>query len=130
MVSTSVISPTRSKSIAATFYQVAGAAGGGRGAVIDGSDSTVYLAEGDCGKNRRACFVDVTTAGQQRFLWIMVDLRRAQSDWDLIGSIGHELRHAVEVIDSPYSYPRISDVRAARTVGVTVFALPAVVGCS
>ena len=37
-------------------------------AVIDGSDSIVYLAEGDCGKIRRACFVDVTTAGQQRFL--------------------------------------------------------------
>jgi len=36
--------------------------------VMDCSDSTVYLAEGDCGKNRHACFVDVTTAGQHRFL--------------------------------------------------------------
>jgi hypothetical protein len=68
---------------------------------IERSDSTVYLAEGDCGKNRRACFADVTTAGQHRLLWLIVDSSRATNQRDLIGSIGHELRHAVEVINEP-----------------------------
>src|SRR5262245_4105760 len=67
---------------------------------IERSDSAVYLAEGDCGK-RPACFVNVTAAGQQRLLWLIVDSSRARYQRDLIGSIGHELRHAVEVIDEP-----------------------------
>ena len=68
---------------------------------IESSDSTVYLMEGNCGKNRRACFTDVTTAGEHRFLWLIISPDRATHDWDLVGSIGHELRHAVEVIKEP-----------------------------
>ena len=69
--------------------------------IIERSDSAVFLAEGDCGKARRACFVEVTTAGQQRFLWLLVSPQKATDESDLIGSIGHELRHTVEVINEP-----------------------------
>lgn len=68
---------------------------------IESSDSTLYLLEGNCGKNRPACFADVTTAGQHRLLWLIISPDRAAHDWDLVGSIGHELRHAVEVIEEP-----------------------------
>jgi hypothetical protein len=38
-------------------------------------------------------------AGPNRILRVVVDIRKA--DWDLMGSIGHELRHAVEVLADP-----------------------------
>jgi hypothetical protein len=42
------------------------------------------------------CPADVTAAGPNRILRIQVDTRKA--GWDLMGSIGHGLRHAVEVL--------------------------------
>src|SRR5262245_3322239 len=63
---------------------------------ISASDGIVYINEGDCGHGVRACLVDVTTAGPNRILRIQLNTRKA--DWDLMGSIGHELRHAVEVL--------------------------------
>jgi hypothetical protein len=63
------------------------------------SDGIVYVEEGDCGHGVRACLVAVSAAGPNRILWVKVDTRK--SDWDLMGSIGHELRHAVEVLDNP-----------------------------
>ena len=36
------------------------------------------------------------TAGRHRMLWVMVDTRG--SDCELMGLIGHELRHTVEVL--------------------------------
>jgi hypothetical protein len=47
----------------------------------------------------RACFVSVAEAGAYRYMRVVVDTRKA--DWDLMGSIGHELRHTVEVIGNP-----------------------------
>jgi hypothetical protein len=66
---------------------------------IQASDSYVYVDEGDCKHGVRACFVSVTTAGPRRLMWVKVDIRKA--DWDLMGSIGHELRHTIEVISVP-----------------------------
>jgi hypothetical protein len=66
---------------------------------IHASDGIVYVNEGDCGHGVRACLVDVTAAGSNRILRIQLDTRKA--DWDLMGSIGHELRHAVEVLGDP-----------------------------
>jgi hypothetical protein len=63
------------------------------------SDGIVYVNEGDCGHGVRACLADVKAAGPNRILRIQVDTRKA--DWDLMGSIGHELRHAVEVLGDP-----------------------------
>ena len=63
---------------------------------INASDGIVYVEEGKCGHGVRACFVTVTRAGANRMLWVKVDTRKA--DWDLMGSIGHELRHTIEVL--------------------------------
>lgn len=66
---------------------------------INASDGIVYVEEGQCGHGVRACFVAVTKAGANRMLRVKVDTRKA--DWDLMGSIGHELRHTIEVLNNP-----------------------------
>ena len=66
---------------------------------IDASDGIVYVEEGACGHGVRACLAGVMTAGPTRFLRVKVDTRKA--DWDLMGSIGHELRHTIEVLGQP-----------------------------
>ena len=66
---------------------------------INNSDGIVYVEEGGCGFGVRACLTSVTTAGANRMLWVLVD--RSQVDWDLMASIGHELRHTVEVLNEP-----------------------------
>jgi hypothetical protein len=64
---------------------------------INGSQGFVYVEEGRCGQGVRACLVNVTTAGSSRVVWVKVDTRKA--DQDLMGSIGHELRHTIEVLE-------------------------------
>jgi len=66
---------------------------------IDASDSYVYVNEGHCGHGVRACFVSVTSSQTSRYMFVLVDTRKA--DWDLMRSIGHELRHTIEVIAQP-----------------------------
>jgi hypothetical protein len=66
---------------------------------IDASDGIVYVESGQCGHGVRACLAGVTGARGHRILHIKVDIRKAE--WDLMGSIGHELRHAVEVLGEP-----------------------------
>jgi len=66
---------------------------------INGSDSIVFVEAGDCGHGVRACFVSVAASGAYRYMRVVVDTHKA--DWDLMGSIGHELRHTIEVIDAP-----------------------------
>jgi len=67
---------------------------------INSSDSIVFVEAGDCGHGVRACFVSVAAAGAYRYMRVVVDTRKA--DWDLMGSIGHELRHTLEVIGAPH----------------------------
>ena len=92
---------SRDLAIAAVIQEAAARSGTFRGLVdtINASDGIVYVEEGDCGRAGRACLVGVTLAGPYRLIWVKVDTRRA--DWDLMGSIGHELRHAVEVLGNP-----------------------------
>jgi hypothetical protein len=66
---------------------------------INASDSVVYVENGTCGRGMRACFVNVTIAGARRFLWVKIALGR--TDDNLMASIGHELRHTIEVLDAP-----------------------------
>jgi hypothetical protein len=68
-------------------------------AAIEATDGIVYVEHGACMKNIHACLVlDVTAAGNYRILRIMVDAR--QPDWEVMSSIGHELRHALEVLEN------------------------------
>jgi hypothetical protein len=69
-------------------------------ATINGSDGLVYVDAGNCRHGVRACLVHtVTVAGRNRILHILVDARLV--NLDLMESIGHELRHAVEVLSDP-----------------------------
>jgi hypothetical protein len=66
---------------------------------ISSTDGIVYVEEGQCGHGVQACLLlKLTIAGSNRMLWILVDPR--MSDRDLMGSIGHELQHAVEVLSN------------------------------
>ena len=66
-------------------------------ATINASDTYVFVSAGDCGHGVRACFVNVVGAGPHRYMFIRVDPRKR--DCDLMASIGHELRHTIEVIE-------------------------------
>ena len=64
---------------------------------INSSNGIVFVEAGRCGHSVRACLVlSVTMAGPNRLLRVVVDTKKA--DWDLMGSLGHELQHAIEVL--------------------------------
>src|SRR5262245_4178733 len=68
---------------------------------INTTDGIVYIVDGDCGQRAvHACLKWVMTpAGSHRVLRILIDNR--QTDREAMGSIGHELQHAVEVLSDP-----------------------------
>jgi hypothetical protein len=66
---------------------------------IEKSDGIVYVESGSCGHGVRACLaMSVTPAGSYRLLRILIDMR--QKPRELMASIGHELRHAIEVLEN------------------------------
>lgn len=68
---------------------------------IGATDGLVYVAQGRCGQGVHACLhMSVDLAGPFRMLRVFVNSRRAPG-CELIGSIGHELQHAVEALGSP-----------------------------
>jgi hypothetical protein len=69
-------------------------------AVIDDSDGIVYVERGTCGHSVRACLShSIVVAGPHRIIRVIIDTRRQHDD--LIGALGHELQHAVEVVSRP-----------------------------
>jgi hypothetical protein len=66
---------------------------------INASDGIVYIEVGVCQYGVRACLVRVGSAGQRRYIFVKVDIGR--TDRKTMASIGHELRHAVEVLSNP-----------------------------
>jgi hypothetical protein len=66
---------------------------------IGKTDGIVYVEYGHCGHGVRACLPAITAAGANRIVRVRVDKNKA--DWDLMGSIAHELQHAVEVLGNP-----------------------------
>ena len=64
---------------------------------IDASDGIVYVEDGQCGRHGvKSCVEAVTQAAANRILLVKVDIRHA--DGELMGLIGHELRHAIEIL--------------------------------
>jgi hypothetical protein len=64
---------------------------------IGATDGVVYVLEGHCKRGLRACLIlDMSVTGTNRVLWIHIDPRKM--DRDLMGSMGHELQHALEVL--------------------------------
>jgi hypothetical protein len=71
-------------------------------ALIQTSDGIVYVEPGECGHGTRACLkLWMSASGSTRFLRVVVNRRRAFSDVDFMGSIGHELQHTVEALSEP-----------------------------
>src|SRR5262245_15586877 len=68
-------------------------------AVIDASDSYVYVQAGKYSHSVRACSRSVTASDCNRFIRIFVD--DTSADAELMGLIAHELKHATEVIAEP-----------------------------
>jgi hypothetical protein len=66
---------------------------------IEATNGIVYVESGRCGHGARACLqLWMQSSGRNRFLRVLVDRQRADSDLDLMGSIGHELQHAIEAL--------------------------------
>jgi len=69
---------------------------------INRTDGIVYVEEGVCRRSVHACLVhSVTAVAGYRFLRILIDSRGASTHdrrLDLMGTIGHELWHAMEVL--------------------------------
>lgn len=64
---------------------------------IDGTDGIVYVAAGQCGGGARACLAhSLQLAGPHRILRVIVSTRRDCDE--LLGAIGHELYHALEIL--------------------------------
>ena len=64
---------------------------------IDATDGIVYVEHGPCRRGVLAYLaLTVTVAGPHRVLRIVVDPRRDRRE--LMAAIGHELRHAIEVL--------------------------------
>jgi len=66
---------------------------------INARDGLVYILPGKCGHGMHGCLANVTTAAPTRLLLVRVDPRG--NDCELMGLIGHELQHAIEVLDDP-----------------------------
>ena len=65
---------------------------------IEATDGIVYIERGRCPSGVLSCLVAVRKPGLMRFLWIRLDMNRI--DRDLMTAIGHELRHAIEVLNN------------------------------
>jgi hypothetical protein len=66
---------------------------------LESTDGIVHVESGRCSHWARACLqIWMQAAGGNRYLRILVDPSRADSDADLAGSIGHELQHAIEAL--------------------------------
>jgi hypothetical protein len=71
-------------------------------ASIQASNGIVHVEPGECGHGTRACLkVWMAVGGSTRFLRVVVNPKRASSEVDLVGSIGHELQHTVEALSEP-----------------------------
>ena len=67
---------------------------------INDTNGIVYVESGQCGDGARACLAhSIHLAGPNRILRIVINLRRNPSE--LIGAIGHELHHALDVLREP-----------------------------
>jgi hypothetical protein len=72
-------------------------------ATVDASNGIVYVESGSCPERLVACLpMWMTSSGGNRLMRIVVDRERINSDGRLLGSIGHELQHAIEVLSDRF----------------------------
>jgi hypothetical protein len=69
---------------------------------LETSDGIVYVEPGECGHGVWACLkMWMSVSGPNRYMRILVNRRKAASDVDCMGGIGHELQHAIEGLSQP-----------------------------
>jgi hypothetical protein len=66
---------------------------------LESKDGVVYVVRGRCGHGVRACLDFLVVAGRNRLLLITLDDR--DTDAQAMASLGHELRHVLEVLAEP-----------------------------
>jgi hypothetical protein len=72
-------------------------------ATVEASNGIIYLEPGMCAGHVRSCLpIWMSSSGPNRFLRIVVDRERIDSDGQLLGSIGHELQHAIAVLSDRF----------------------------
>jgi hypothetical protein len=70
---------------------------------VEASNGIVYVQSGPCRRRVVACLpIWMTSSGGNRFVRILVDRERIDSDRQLLGAIGHELKHAIEVLSDRF----------------------------
>ena len=68
-------------------------------ATVEASNGIVYIEAGLCPGRVLACLPSwMVSSGGNRFMRIVVDRQRFDSDGLLVGAIAHELQHAIEVL--------------------------------
>jgi hypothetical protein len=68
-------------------------------ATVEASNGIVYVEPGVCPQGLPACLnLWMLTSGSTRYMRIVLDRRRLDSDLTLMGAVGHELQHAIEVL--------------------------------
>ena len=71
-------------------------------AAIERSNGIVIIEAGTCGHGVRACLkIWMKTAGDCRYLRVVIDRRSGDSEIEVMSSIGHELQHAIEALSEP-----------------------------
>ena len=83
-------------------------------AAIDRSDSYAFLSKGECAHILRACLVNVSSSESYRYIFI--NIKDGLSDNTVIVSVGHELAHALEVIDAKW----VVDTRSLRLLYIHI----------
>lgn len=68
---------------------------------IHASDGIVYVEEGPCGLGAHGCLKGIAGSGQNRILFVWISHLSTRHDHDLIATIGHELRHTIEILSNP-----------------------------
>jgi hypothetical protein len=69
---------------------------------VEASDGIVYVEPGRCPQRVPACLMYwMITSGSTRFMRVVVDRRRLDSDRRMAEAIGHELQHVIEVLSEP-----------------------------
>jgi hypothetical protein len=71
-------------------------------ATIQASDGIVYVEPGPCSHGVRACLkMWMQVGGPDRFVRIMIQRSTSDTDVQVMGALGHELQHAIEVLSAP-----------------------------